>query len=112
MLGCAGGMLATAATVVFGWGLQWFPRGGGSAPAPSQETVVAEAPKDAGPVQVEQNWTNVSYDGVVYPDAKTPMQKFRRQTVNHMEWIDEKSGTRMESTVPHEEIILVNAPLY
>ena len=103
-----GGSLAAAAAVMLAWGL--WPAEVPVAPAPAGEAV-AKAADPAGPIRVEQNWSEVSYDGLVFPDEQTPMQKFRRQTLEHVQWIDAKNGVRMETTRPREDIILLSAPL-
>jgi hypothetical protein len=104
ILGIVGGSLAAAAAALLAWGL--WPTTPTSAPE-----AMAKAPDAAGPIRVEQNWSQVSYDGLVFPDEQTPMQKFRRQTVEHVQWIDAKNGVRMETTRPKEDIMLLSAPL-
>ena len=107
VLGILGGSLAAAAAVVLAWGV-WPTEAPVVLPPPE---TVAKATDAAGPVRVEQNWSQVSYDGLVFPNERTPMQKFRRQTVEHVQWIDARNGVRMETTRPKEDIILLSAPL-
>ena len=73
-------------------------------PAPPVESVAA-----AEPVRVEQNWSQLSYEGIVVPDGRTPLKKFRRQAIEHVQWIDAASGTKTEMTIPREEVILIKA---
>lgn len=75
-------------------------------PPPSKEAMAA-----AEPVRLEQNWSQLSYEGVVVPDGRTPLRQFRRQTLEHLQWIDASSGTRTEMTIPREEVILIKAPV-
>jgi hypothetical protein len=75
-------------------------------PPPSEEAMAA-----AEPVRLEQNWSQLSYEGVVVPDGRTPLRQFRRQTLEHVQWIDASNGTRTEMTIPREEVILIKAPV-
>jgi len=75
-------------------------------PPPSKEAMAA-----AEPVRLEQNWSQLSYEGVVVPDGRTPLRQFRRQTLEHVQWIDASNGTRTEMTIPREEVILIKAPV-
>jgi len=77
-------------------------------PAPVPETP-AMAQADPAPVRLEQNWSTVAYEGVVTPDDRTPLRQFRRRMFERVEWIDEARGTRMEMTVPRDEVILIKA---
>lgn len=75
-------------------------------PIPKTPTV---AKTDPAPVRLEQNWSTVAYEGVVVPDDRTPLRQFRRRMFERVEWIDEARGTRMEMTIPREEVILIKA---
>jgi len=110
----AAGALAAAAALVIAFVL---PRGTetgavapGAPPAPAPVQVASQAGQ-AGPVRLEQNWTEVSYEGLVAPDNETPLRKFRRQTIEHVRWTDPSSGIRVETTTPRDEIILIRADL-
>jgi len=72
-------------------------------PPPTESMAAAE------PVRVEQNWSQLSYEGIVVPDGRTPLKKFRRQAIEHVQWIDAASGTKTEMTIPREEVILIKA---
>ena len=72
-------------------------------PPPTESVAAAE------PVRVEQNWSQLSYEGIVVPDGRTPLKKFRRQAIEHVQWIDATSGTKTEMTIPREEVILIKA---
>ena len=108
----AGGALtAAAAALIVGFALS-----GGDGdrvaqdnpPAPTQATARA---KPAAPVRIERNWSTVAYEGVVVPDRRLPLRKFRRQVLEHVQWVDKSRGRRMEMTVPHDEVILIKAPI-
>jgi hypothetical protein len=94
-----------AAAILIAWGL-WPAGPSGVRPDPA--TSVAQE----GPVRVEQNWSQVSYEGLVFPDEQTPLRKIRQQSLEHRQWIDAEHGIRMESTVPRENTILVKASVY
>lgn len=115
ILGFLGGALAAAAALLLAWGL-WFSGPAGSTPPAGESSAVANAGADpdldARPVRLERNWSQLSYDGLVFPDEQTPWRKFRQQHLEHVRWIDPQRGVRMESTVPRENVILVKAPVY
>ncbi len=117
-LGFAGGALAAAAALVLAWGL-WPSGPAVSGPPTEGVAAVAEGGPGAGaanlptkPLRLERNWSQVSYDGLVFPDARTPWRQFRQQQVEHVRWTDPQRGIEVESTVPHENVILVKAPVY
>jgi hypothetical protein len=80
-----------------------------AAPPQAVEAAPAETPQ---PLRVEANWSTVSYEGMVVPDDRTPLMKFRRQRIEYVETLDEATGTRLQAAVPREEIILVKATVY
>jgi hypothetical protein len=71
----------------------------------------AAPPLPVEPVRLEQNWSELSYEGLVCPDPQTPMQTFRRRTVDHVQFFDPQRNIRMETIVPREEIIFVKASM-
>jgi len=103
----AGGALAAAAALVLAVAL---PHGGQPPAAPPAPVAPAEATAQAaGPERLEQNWSEVSYEGLVTPDEGTPLRKFRRRTYEYVRWFDPRQGIQVETTVPREEVILVKA---
>lgn len=115
-LGVAGGALAAAAALVLAWGL-WPSGPAVSGPPTEGAPALAGAgtnTADLGtkPLRLERNWSQVSYDGLVFPDARTPWRQFRQQQVEHVRWTDPQRGIEVESTVPHENIVLIKAPVY
>ncbi|MCX5682876.1 MAG: hypothetical protein NT049_04240 [Planctomycetota bacterium] len=113
-IGAAGGALAAAAVVMLIVGLPQNAThvtpgttlvGGGnpvSLPGPT-------APVE--PVRLEQNWSELSYEGLVLPDPQTPLQTFRHRTVDRVQFFDPLRNIRMETTVPREEVIFVKASM-
>ena len=63
------------------------------------------------PVRLEQNWSEVSDEGIVCPDPQTPLRTFRHRTVDRLQFFDPQRNIRMETTVPREEFIFVKAPM-
>ena len=119
LIGAVGGALAAAAAVILAVGLPQNTHTVTTAPpAVPGATQVAEGPLTltgaapavpAEPVRLEQNWSEVSYEGLVCPDPQTPLRKFRHRTLEHVQWFDPRRNIRMETTIPHEEIIFVKA---
>lgn len=113
----ASGAVAAAAALVVAFapvGRDGTPVARNTVPPPGQaapdERVATNEP--AKPVRLQRNWATVSYEGVVVPDNRGPMRQFRRRMLEQVEWIDPSRGTRMETTVPRDEIILVEAPVH
>ena len=118
LIGAVGGALAAAAVVILAVGLPQNTANvtPGPKPAAAPTEVAATAPQPAPaasvePVRLEQNWSEVSYEGVVCPDPQTPMQTFRRRTVDRVQLFDPRRNIRMETTVPREEFIFVKASM-
>ncbi len=81
-------------------------------PAPAEKTPPpAIAQSEPPPVRLEQNWSTVAYEGVVVPDQRVPLRKFRRHVLEHIQWIDKAHGRRMDMTIPREQVILIKAPI-
>jgi len=69
----------------------------------------AGADEPEWPVVMSHNWTRTAYEGLVAPDADTPLRRFRRQTFDVVRWTDPDRGLEMETTFPREEVILIKA---
>jgi hypothetical protein len=104
LAGAVGGALAAAAAVILAVGLPQNMSKVTPGPQPGPAAAVE-------PVRIEQNWSEVSYEEVVCPDPETPMQTFRRRTVDHVQFFDPQRNIRMETIVPREEIIFVKASM-
>jgi len=121
LVGAVGGALAAAAAIILAVGL---PQGTPTAtPGPQPVSVPAQVasgsltltgaapPLPVEPVRLEQNWSELSYEGLVCPDPETPLRKFRHRTLEHVQWFDPRRNIRMETTIPREEIIFVKASM-
>lgn len=60
---------------------------------------------DFNPVRIEQVWTGVQPEGVVFIDD-TPVRRYRQQTIEHVQLVDEEKNIRIEITVPREDVIV------
>jgi len=119
LVGALGGALAAAAAVALVVGLPPNTTNvtPGTAPAVAPANVATNSTPPAGPaaqvkpVRLEQNWSEVSDEGIVLPDPQTPLRAFRHRTVNRVQFFDPQRNIRMETTVPHEEVIFVKASM-
>ncbi len=50
------------------------------------------------------------YEGMVWLDDETPAQKIRRHRLETLEWTDPLDSSRIQITLPREEIVLVSSP--
>jgi negative regulator of sigma E activity len=118
LIGAFVGALAAAAVVMMVVGL---PQNTGivtpgqqnvSAPVEVARSTPPLAPTaSVEPVRLEQNWSEVSDEGIVCPDPQTPLRTFRHRTVDRVQFFDPQRNIRMETTVPREEFIFVKAPM-
>ncbi len=65
-----------------------------------------------GRVRLEQDFSQVWYEGVVTWDDHTPLRKYRRRTVRRLLWIDEERGFLAEIAEPEEQVILIAAEVH
>ena len=88
----------------------------GKAPAPTRS--VAEAPQavntdlPTGEIQIEQEWSQVSYQGLMTTTGGASYRRFVQDDVKHLMLVDEATGRNVEVTVPTQQVILVKADLY
>jgi hypothetical protein len=119
LVGALGGALAAAAAVALVVGLPPNTTNvtPGTAPAVAPVNVATNSTPPAGPaaqvepVRLEQNWSEISDEGIVLPDPQTPLRAFRHRTVDRVQFFDPRRNIRMETTVPHEEVIFVKASM-
>ena len=121
LVGAVGGALAAAAAVILAVGLPQSTPTGTPGPQPTSAPAQvangsltltgAALPLPVEPVRLEQNWSELSYEGLVCPDPETPLRKFRHRTLEHVQWFDPRRNIRMETTIPREEIIFVKASM-
>jgi hypothetical protein len=104
----AAGVAAAAAAVII---MIMGPGGPARLPVLPPPIEVAQAAPPTEPVRLQQNWSRLSYEGVVVPDGRTPLRQVRHRVLEHVQWIDAAGGTRTEMTLPREEVILIKAPI-
>ena len=116
LIGAVGGAMAAAAVVMLVVGLP--PNTTTVTPPPTTLVKAKSAPAPlpleavpVEPVRLEQNYSELSDEGLVFPDPQTPMQTFRHRTVDRVQFFDPQRNIRMETTVPREEFIFVKAPM-
>ena len=105
------GAVAAAAAVV----IAVLPRRGRrseTAPTDSATPVVRRQEATPQPVRIEETFSNVTYEGLLVPDGKTPVRMFRRRRIERTWLIDPQSGYTVEATVPREQVVLINAEVY
>ncbi len=108
----AGGALAAAAAVLLALALPRGSETGAPVPPSASSTPASMAlATPRAPVEFQENYSQVSYEGVVAPDNVTPLQQFRRHTVERVQWVDAARGLKFETTTPRDEIILVSASM-
>ena len=72
-------------------------------PATNQESETL----DFKPVRIEQVWSQIQPGGVITLDDSTPLRRFRRQTLEHVQLIDDKQNIRIEYTRPRNDTIVM-----
>jgi len=114
------GGLAAAAAAALALAL-WLPRHNASDPipeeAPPQTAGLAPAPDAAarpGPQPghtIEETVSHVTDQVLIAPDGQTPMRVLQQRTVNRT-WVADESGRFvLDSAVPDDQIILVQAQI-
>lgn len=78
-----------------------------SQPTNSTQPTDGNLTVDFDPVRIEHVYSDVEPEGVVFVDDNTPMQRYRRQTVEHVQLIDAERDIRIELTVPKEDLIVM-----
>lgn len=61
---------------------------------------------DFNPVRIEDSWSSVIPQEVVVIDGD-PLRRYHRQTIERVQFIDEKNNMRIEYTVPRNELIVM-----
>ncbi len=62
---------------------------------------------DFKPVRIEQVWSQIQPGDVITLDDNTPLRRFQRQTVEHVQLIDDKKNIRIEYTRPRQDTIVM-----
>lgn len=103
-----GGVVAAAAIVVV---LLLAPWQGDPEKTPLPDNVVETDPAPEG-YSIEETVSDLSYEGLIVPDGKTPLRVFRYRTIERTWLTDERTGYTVEMAVPRVEIFLVTAEVY
>jgi hypothetical protein len=117
----AGGLAAAAAFAV-AIGIPRINRPSGppampaAAPVGAVENALRATAADATapimPIRLTQNLIETVYEGVILLNEGVPLRRFRRITFERIRWVDEARGVTLESTIPHEEILWVQADVH
>lgn len=70
---------------------------------PGTSTPLAEAPV---PMVESATWTKLTDDGTTVVDDR-PMRQMRRKVVNEVEWYDARDRATIRTTVPQQQIYLI-----
>lgn len=71
-----------------------------------------QAGSGASEIRVEQDWSQISYQGLLTTDSGAVFRKFVQEDVKCVTLVDESSGRDVQVTVPTEQAILVKAEMY
>ncbi len=79
----------------------------GIIPSPANNAGHESDTLDFKPVRIEQVWSQIQPGGIITLDDNTPLRRFRRHTVEHVQLIDDKQNIRIEYTRPRNDTIVV-----
>ena len=80
--------------------------GGHSTTAPLTRAMYA-APRALPALRVERSVDRVTDEGIVGRIGDTPLQRYRRRSVQQVWMVDPQQGTRVAATVPRDEVVVV-----
>jgi hypothetical protein len=80
---------------------------GGARVATPLTRALYPAPRPLPELRVERTVDRVTDEGIVGRIGDTPLQRFRRQTVQQVWLVDPQRGTRVAATVPRDEVVVV-----
>jgi hypothetical protein len=80
-------------------------------PADKTATGTIGGPSDWQPVQQVTSSATL-YQGVLLVGGKAPARVVRNLSTERTEWFDPDRNIRMETTVPHEKVMLINVDTY
>jgi hypothetical protein len=91
--------------------------GGRDNPSPQRSQLTSlpgqdQAPGRADDIRVEQDWSQLSYQGLLTTDSGAVFRKFVQEDVRCVTLVDESSGRDVQVTVPTQQAILVKAEMY
>jgi hypothetical protein len=67
---------------------------------------------DASPLEHEVAWRTLDRGTVFIGDEEQPMRSYVRQRVDNFRWEDPQSNLKVEMSVPHDQVMLVNMKSY
>jgi hypothetical protein len=91
--------------------------GGPGSRGPARDQVASvpgpgAAGSQASEIRVEQDWSQLSYQGLVTTNSGAVFRKFVQEDVKCVTLVDESSGKDVQVTVPTQQVILVKADMY
>ena len=110
MLGLVGAAMAASIAAVFVLPhLLRIKPGTIAAPAPRiiADSGSATNPVETIPVEREVSWRTLDRGTVFVGEDEQPMRGLVRQRVDNFRWSDPSSNTKVEVSVPHDEVMLV-----
>jgi hypothetical protein len=80
---------------------------GGARVATPPTRAIYPAPRALPELRVERTVDRVTDEGIVGRIGDTPLQRYRRQSVQQVWFVDPRQGTRVAATVPRDEVVVV-----
>jgi hypothetical protein len=113
----AGYIAAAAAAAAIVVAVAMSMTGGAQNRGPAQRQLASvpgqgAAGESANEIRVEQDWSQLSYQGLLTTDSGVVFRKFVQEDVKCVTLVDESSGRDVQVTVPTQQAILVKAEMY
>jgi len=104
-------MALSAAAMAAGVAVAWIVVGGRLTPHPTTPDKPDLVIQDTAPPPMVQSatWSRVKDDGMTVLDDR-PVRRLRRSIVEEVEWYDAKDRAMVKTTLPRQQIILIDAP--
>jgi hypothetical protein len=84
----------------------------GSSQDPTGRSAQVDSAPAPEPLRMEQELSNVNYEGTLEVDDGPPVRVFRTTTVRKVWLVDEADDVRVEITTPSEQVCLVRADVH
>jgi hypothetical protein len=111
MLGLVGAAMAASIAVVFVLPhvvqLNRHPSTDGQFASTRPHIAEVPSPVETIPVEREVSWRTLDRGTVFVGEDEQPMRGLVRQRVDNFRWSDPSSNTKVEVSVPHDEVMLV-----
>lgn len=65
----------------------------------------------ASPFSIEQQYTNMIPEPIVYSEQAPPTMHVRLEHVRHMQWVDPVHNVRIELVVPQRRVVTIALPV-